>query len=514
MRNDENIFHHYLLNKIFSSLILSLLFIAKKNINSYLIFPIEYLHDNYYKFINKNSNNNTPQEIMQQIYFKILITKLPIGNPTIYYTLLLETNSERFYLSSIYQSTKNKEPIKFTNFYNFTEKDCYNELMSSTYIKNKSKIVSHGAYQYSELCEGKEKIIFYKNNNKIIYHDFPIKIARTHDDYIPGYIGLIYNDSYYEFSKSFFTELKSTKLIDNYYWFFNIEKISPLEKIIKSHLIIGGLPHEIFPNKFSLNDFIYTNSHQISFNSKAWRIKIDKIYVYNKTNNYQFKNNILTLSYDIYNVLGNMEFHSRIRNEFMDKLIEEKKCFKGNFSENKFSNFNMTFYYCNKSIKNILYENLPYIKFSSLDFGFTFELTKEEIFYIKDNYIYLMILFCNHEYNYWVMGQMFMNKYNFVFNTDKRQIGLYKRIKNQYNNENKSKNINNNILIIFLLIIIAIFFTGFGLNIGRKIFGRKKIIVNELLDEKNYENFADDKIEKINDKNYLIEMQQKKLFHN
>ena len=121
MRNDENIFHHYLLNKIFSSLILSLLFIAKKNINSYLIFPIEYLHDNYYKFINKNSNNNTPQEIMQQIYFKILITKLPIGNPTIYYTLLLETNSERFYLSSIYQSTKNKEPIKFTNFYNFTE---------------------------------------------------------------------------------------------------------------------------------------------------------------------------------------------------------------------------------------------------------------------------------------------------------------------------------------------------------------------------------------------------------
>ena len=73
----------------------------------------------------------------------------------------METNSERFYISSIYQSTKNKEPIKFTDFYKFTEKDCYNELMSSTYIKNESKIVSHGAYHYSELCEGKEKIIFY-----------------------------------------------------------------------------------------------------------------------------------------------------------------------------------------------------------------------------------------------------------------------------------------------------------------------------------------------------------------
>ena len=46
----------------------------------------------------------------------------------------------------------------------------------------------------------------------------------------------------------------------------------------------------------------------------------------------------------------------------MNKLIEEKKCFYTKFPQDITLLYNMTFYYCNKSAKNILYESIPAIK--------------------------------------------------------------------------------------------------------------------------------------------------------
>ena len=40
----------------------------------------------------------------------------------------------------------------------------------------------------------------------------------------------------------------------------------------------------------------------------------------------------------------------------------------------------MTFYYCYKSVKNILYDNIPAFKFFSFDLSFIFELAKEVLY--------------------------------------------------------------------------------------------------------------------------------------
>ena len=178
----------------------------------------------------------------------------------------------------------------------------------------------------------------------------------------------------------------------------------------------------------------------------------------------------------------------------MDELINEKKCFYSNFSQNLYNNYNLTFYYCNKSIKNILYEKIPYIKFASNELNYIFELTKEELFYEKGDYIYFMILFCEFESNtYWITGQIFTSKYNFVFDANKKQIGFYKNSKNKEDkNDNKkekrSKNKRNNILIIIIIgLCIILFFTFIWLFLGKKIYGhRRKIIANELTDEIDY----------------------------
>ena len=498
MKKINEQFFEFLIYKIISNYFILLFFgnlIYDNHINSYLIFPLDYLSDKYYTFI-KDVPKKSHEGIIQEIYFKNFITKIQIGTPSISYTILLDSINEDYYITSLNNSTRNKEEKNLHNFFNFKSKDCFNEILSSSYKKIFTYHISHGYENTKEISLSKEKIIFNKDkNNKndiFIYNSFPVKLERiTDQNNIPGIIGILYNSTYNEFQygDNFIIELKNAKLIDNYYWFFNFDDISPLKKNLKGQFIIGALPHEIFPEKFSINDYIYTNSNKMYFEINAWTIYIDKIYISNKTNNYEYKKINMVLSYEIYNIIGNKDFHEKIKEDFMLKLLDEKKCYIGKFSEYKKFISNMIFYYCLKSTKDILYENLSNIKFHSVSLGFTFEFDKEELFYIKGDYIYFMVLFNEREHDYWIMGQMLTTKYNFVFNTDNKQIGLYRKV-NIIKNNNIEK-YNSNIskgLFIFIIIIIAFIFGGIGIYLGRKVYGfKKKRLVNELIEERDYE---------------------------
>ena len=459
--------------------------INNNKIISYIILELENLPKENYKFL--DNKPIFPEKLMKQIYYNNLITKLEIGSPPKIITALIELNSDKFYIASINPSDL-KEKAKESQIYMFPNKDLYNELLSSTYKEGVCKDSVHGIYHYSEICSSKEKI-FFNINNKNIEKEFLINIVRNNDENIPGLIGLLFNDtySYYGQQKNIVTLLKSQSLIENYFFFFNFDKISP-EKKSKVKLIIGSLPHEIFPEKYSIKDYHSTTSYVVPYIFRAWRLHFDKIYI-EKKQNYYLEKTIIALNYEIYNIIGTMEFHYKIKKMFLNKLLDEKKCFYSNFSQNLFTEYNMTFYYCDINSKNILYENIPIIKFVSIDLDYTFEMTNNELFYIKDNYIYFNILFSENGLNFWLLGQIFTSKYNFVFNTNLKQIGIYKnenKILN-INNNNNNKN-NNNILITIIIIIIALGFTCLGLIIGRKIFGlKRKIIVNELIEEQNYD---------------------------
>ena len=89
----------------------------------------------------------------------------------------------------------------------------------------------------------------------------------------------------------------------------------------------------------------------------------------------------MILFYEFYPAFGSNEFYNKIRDEFMEQLVSDKKCFTGTFSQNIYSYDNLLFYYSDKSPKDILYNNLPSINFVSKDLKYTFQLTKEELFY-------------------------------------------------------------------------------------------------------------------------------------
>ena len=373
-------------------------------------------------------------------------------------------------------------------FYTFNEKEIYNKYLSSTYKEEECKEVSYFINHYNEICYSKDIINFNKNNNLLI-KDFPIKIVNNYDEYFPGNIGLLYNNSFFEEIKSFITLLKAENIIENYYYFLNFDEIIPLKNIIKGQLYIGNLPHEIFPKKYFLENFQCSNSYIEPFIPPKWRIIIDKIYLNDKFEQFHLIDKSIILSYEIYHIIGTLEFHNKIKEMFMDQFIYEKQCYFSNFSQNIYGKNNISFYYCKKTMKNKLYENLNNIKFYSMKFEYAFQLDKEELFYIKDDYIYLNILFSEEENTYWTMGQIFTIKYNFAFETNQKQICLYKKINNS--NIKKDDNINSiksQFLVIIIFIICILIFTWLGIIIGRKIFGwRRKLIANEIIEELNYE---------------------------
>ena len=243
-----------------------------------------------------------------------------------------------------------------------------------------------------------------------------------------------------------------------------------MEKKLKGHFIVGGYPHEIFPNKYSEKDLSTTSNAEVWLSGLAWRMNFNKIYIDNQEDKVTvFEEQPMTFNYEIYNIISSMKFRFEIEGLLMDELIPQKKCFCSNFSQNIYSEYNLTFYYCLKSVKDILYKKIPSIKFSSIELSYIFELTKEELFYEKGDYIYFNILFTKFESNtYWIMGQIFLSKYNFVFNSDQKKIGFYQKVTPSPVIDEKiiNESIPFSLILILVSLGIAIVFLVVGLTLG------------------------------------------------
>ena len=136
--------------------------------NSYLIYPLEYLPEKNYKFKSDNNINEiSPEEVIQKLYFKNIITKIDIGNPTQKVPFLLETNKRNFFLASSNPSTNSHDQGEDSKYYQFTNNELYNELLSSSYKNNTCEVVIHMSYGYSESCDSNDTIHFNINNSKL-----------------------------------------------------------------------------------------------------------------------------------------------------------------------------------------------------------------------------------------------------------------------------------------------------------------------------------------------------------
>ena len=165
-----------------------------------------------------------------------------------------------------------------------------------------------------------------------------------------------------------------------------------------------------------------------------------------------------------------------------------EKCFKNSIQQDTYYT-DLKFYFCDINIKNELYDILPFIKFISKDLNYTFEITKEDLFQIEGNYIYLNILF-DYGKSYWVLGKPFSLKYQFVFDQDSKKIGLYKNVhKKIYINNNDKKYHLDKISKIFIIIVFSLCLIFLGFYLGKKIYQiKRKLRANEMDDNYDYIN--------------------------
>ena len=115
--------------------------------------------------------------------------------------------------------------------------------------------------------------------------------------------------------------------------------------------------------------------------------------------------------------------------------------------------------------------------------NYTFELTHKDLFEIRGNLKYFLIVF-DIESNYpWKFGKLFLQKYFFNFETDNKLIGFYNNLMSNEPIIDKAKK-GSNIWLWFLwgFIVIVVGVGGFFIGNAIKKKNRKKR-ANELDDE-------------------------------
>ena len=460
-----------------------------------LVLPIETLSEDNFVF---GTNMSSHQIIMKKSLFKSLYTIIEIGTPIQKIPLFINSEGFQFEITSITNKKYNiTNQYKLT--YNLTsifkKYEFFNENKSSTFktegcVKDNNMLSDH-----LEDCFSNDIVFLYNDinmENKIDYKNFYFNMVTNKEENITGVLGLGLFDKSKNLDKSLMKLLKEKKIINNYNWYFSFNSWNDTN----GKLIIGSLPHEDFPNMYSEKDLLYSYMPLDYFSTfKIYKIEFDNIYT--SPNNSSFNIKIFArnahLAFDTNIIIGPSEFEEELNSKFLQEFIMKGKCFKDKFKQALHYYTDLNFYYCDISLKGTLYEILPSIKFFSKDFNYTFELTKDELFKIEGNYIYIQVLFNYIRQTSWIIGRSLTLKYPFVFNSDNNKIGFYRGLRKPISNDSDSKNNNLKIIILVVAIVVFSFLLVFlGIFIGKKLYGiHRKKRANEL--NENYEYIVDDK---------------------
>ena len=406
-------------------------------------------------FNEKNLSKINSSTFFEEILFNRLVTNISIGVPNQILFLTIKFRLSTLALTSTLSKFHQHIPKYKLNF-------------STTYHSNNfSEILNFGFDEFKKGIKSKELFAF---PNKKLNLNFIL----TTDTfcYDSGILGLkLKYDNKNLGNFSILKQLKDNNFISSYVFFFIFENldISPLN--YRGKLIIGKYPHEYNPKKYIKDNYfeIKTFYNFYSFN-EYFEIKHFEIFYGDIENNENdFTDEIITqFDFSKSNILGTSKFKKFITKEFNE--LYKDKCIE--ISEK------LVYFICDKDI------DINKLKSIYLFYGthnFTFELKPSDLFALYDNKFYYLINFYkNSESTIWSFGIIFLKKYLFVFDQDKKIIGYYKNKENIHDNSQ----LYLKILLLFSFVIIIILLSHF---IHRFFFIKKrKIRANELEDNIEY----------------------------
>lgn len=460
--------------------------------------------------------SNTSKNVFDNCFYKELYTEVSIGSPPQNLNININPDNFIFYISPDICYENSPSYYNYSNSKSFLlisagpEEDGFYELGGGTYARD-----SFSFFNSTDL----------KNNISNIYLEFFYASYLSYQKYnqICGVLGLGLRKRMANFDfETFLTSLKKKKLINNYSWtylFFNKDKDLDANKIlnipeIQNDYIIKNFDGMIIIGNYSEfnNSNIFSTLAIERDNELRWDLLFNKIYNKYKTININEKKVYFDLSINFDYIIIPQDYFDDFITPYFLPFFENKKCF---LKEIKNGIYIYEIITCNKNLfseKDIT--NFPSIYFYHQDFNYTFELTYNDLFLIKNNEIFFLLIKNKNNFNQdiWRMGKIFLNKYQFSFNQDSKTINFHqKEIKSQkigitnINNKPKNKSKFNTNYIWILICIICLMI---GIYLGNRfIVKKKKLRANELEDEYEYKSDLDTKNKKdifFNEKN--IEM--------
>ena len=447
----------------------------------------------------KLDNNEMIDNILSQLNKNQLYTSIGFGIPT---------QNIDFFLS-----------IKIRMF--SVLKNYCTEINNSTYIPEKSKRFNPSYdynLTYSVMIKGKsaeDSVQFNYDLNlkdKRYVNDFPFLIGyssinvTTNNKYC-GVLGLsnkLEKEIFY--FKSLTSFLKSKKEIDSYSWgifYFDKENSynisANITKMYDGYLIIG-IKDEDYLNIFNTSKVI--SDYVIENDDDYIGINFQKIFFYNNKEIKYICNNNTLINFVLdnnYNII-NTHHYNIIKENFFKKYISSNICKEKTFSLS--SRLKEYLIICDSSMKANL-KNFPTLYFLNIKFQCTFNLDYNDLFIEINNKIYFLIVGKDMESNVWNLGKIFMKKYPFIFDEDKKTISFVYLNKfdkkdgqnkdmpndntdNKDNDNSKIKQFFKDYYYIIILIICVIIGVIFGIYIGRKIWKKRRVRANELDDNVDY----------------------------
>ena len=374
-----------------------------------LIIDICEIKSDIYKIpfgIYNSFDENKTLTLIENVLYNLAFVNLSIGTPTQKVPFQLNINSQTFYV-----------PIKY-----------FNPNKSSTYKSISQKEVS---YPYSDVKLGynSKDILKIDNLEKEINFIFETKNSKEND---LGNIGLLIPRIGQNNVYPFFDSLKKAEMINSYTFtlkYFNnlsiIDSIYNYEKLGKpiGQFIIGDEPHNYESNKnvYNEDEYIKVNAFY-DFSGLHWDFYFDSIYL-------QLKNNtkinvpgysLAEINPDIGFIVSTSLFFNEIKQKFFNQFKEI--CKEKTMAINRF----FTYIECDKNeIFNM--ESFPNLYFEHKGLETIFNLTYEDLFILDETINkYIFLIFNSRVADDWILGTVFLRKYQFTFNVDSKTIGYYK----------------------------------------------------------------------------------------
>ena len=249
--------------------------------------------------------------------------------------------------------------------------------------------------------------------------------------------------------------LKTNSIIDNYVFTIKYKNNN------EGELIIGNFPHEYDSNYKEEN--LRLVEGKVLYD--GWSMKFSNIY----SDNFKSNINIGKFSLSIEGIIGPNDYIKFNNETFFNDLIDKNICKIQIIYDNRNSVFYQ--YICNKNLRIKQFKKL---RFENKNLNYSFEFEPENLFlYENDNY-YSLILFSNQNLNNWCLGEIFMKKYQLIFEPNESSIGIYLKIEKLYI-----------FYIIIVILSILLFLLSFFLY-KQLILKKRKIRVNELDENVDY----------------------------